>query len=305
MFTLIIPIYNTEEYLVKCLNSIQNQTYGDFEVLMMDDGSTDKSLEIIMEYAKNDSRFKVISNANSGISITRNKGISMAENPYIIFVDSDDTLNSKLLEKLNDEIVLNNPDLIRYGVDVIGESDLRRYRFNSKSVGILSGVDAIREWSLSGITYALPWIYAIKKDIFIDNDLFFTPGRIHEDFLLMPFLIANASKVSVIDYIGYNYLLRDGSISLVHDFENRRRNLLHFILCYVDIIHNVNKMNLTSDVEEIFLKDQHRRLIKEMAKSDYDVRTSVLSELNEKVFTDSEKILIKNRSFNKESLKDN
>lgn len=303
MFTLIIPIYNTEEYIKDCLDSIKNQTFKDFEVLMMNDGSTDRSLEIIEEYAKTDERFKVVSNPNSGISITRNKGIRMANNPYIVFVDSDDTLNNELLDKLNDEIKENNPDLIRYGVDVIGESDDRRYRFNIDSIRNISGEDAIRDWSLSGITYALPWVYAIKKDVFIDNDLFFTPGRIHEDYLLMPFLIANSKKVSVIDYVGYNYLLRQGSISLSNSFEKVERNLLHFVMCYTDIVANIDKMNLSDETALIFLNDQHRRLMKEMAKSDYDVRVSALSKIDENIFTHDEKMLIKDKSFNKKSFK--
>lgn len=303
MFTLIIPIYNTEEYIKDCLDSIKNQTFKDFEVLMMNDGSTDRSLEIIEEYAKTDERFKVVSNPNSGISITRNKGIRMANNPYVVFVDSDDTLNNELLDKLNDEIKENNPDLIRYGVDVIGESDDRRYRFNIDSIRNISGEDAIRDWSLSGVTYALPWVYAIKKDVFIDNDLFFTPGRIHEDYLLMPFLIANSKKVSVIDYVGYNYLLRQGSISLSNSFEKVERNLLHFVMCYTDIVANIDKMNLSDETALIFLNDQHRRLMKEMAKSDYDVRVSALSKIDENTFTHDEKMLIKDKNFNKKSFK--
>lgn len=302
MFTLIIPIYNTEEYVKDCLDSIKRQTFGEFEVLMMNDGSTDNSLKIIEEYAKTDDRFKVVSNPNSGISITRNKGIMMANNPYIVFVDSDDTLNEELLEKLSNEIKENEPDLIRYGVDIIGESDDRRYRFNVNGVSNISGDEAIRDWSLSGVTYALPWVYAIKRDVFVDNNLFFTPQRIHEDYLLMPFLIANSKRVSVIDYVGYNYLLRQGSISLSNSFEKVERNLLHFIQCYNDIVTNIDKMNLSKETELIFLTDQHRRLMKEMAKSDYDVRISALDKVDEPIFTCDEKRLIKDRTFDKKTL---
>ncbi|MDD2391939.1 MAG: glycosyltransferase [Bacilli bacterium] len=303
MFTIIIPIYNTFEYLENCLESIKKQSFPLYEVIMVNDGSTDNSLEIMEEYALNDSRFKILNQKNSGISVARNNAIKLSKSEYIIFVDSDDTINEDLLLNLNKEISENKPDLIRYGVDIIGETEDRRLRFNIPAQSNLTGAEAIKEWSLNQVTYALPWVYAIKKEVFTENNLLFTPNRIHEDYLLMPFLISNSPKVSVIDYVGYNYLLRQGSISLTDDKEKKLRNLKHFILCYQDIVNNVDNMNLPSNIENIFLLDQYRRLVKEMAKSRYDIRLEALTPENIGLFEEKDVQNIKDKTFTKKSLK--
>lgn len=303
MFSIIIPVYNTSDYLERCLDSIKNQTFHQYEVIMVNDGSTDNSLEIMRRYALNDKRFKILNQENKGVSVARNNGIMFSSSEYVIFVDSDDTINENLLMKLNDEILKNCPDLIRYGVDVIGETEKRRFRFNTFAKENITGEEAIKEWSISQITYALPWVYAIKKRIFTENNLFFTPNRIHEDYLLMPFLISNSSKVSVLEYIGYNYILRHGSISLTDDKVKKLENLTHFIMCYQDIINNIEKMNLNETVEKIFLLDQYRRLVKEMAKSRYDVRQEVLTTENSCLFEQEDIENIKDKSFTKSSLK--
>lgn|SRR5574344_439841 len=300
MFTIIIPIYNTETYLRKCFDSILKQTYDDFEVILIDDGSTDKSSEIIDEYIKKDARFKKIVQKNSGISIARNNGIKLAKNPYIIFIDSDDSINEELLMQVSKCITRTNSSIIRYGVDVIGETDARRFRFNIPPTENISGKKAIRDWSISETTYALPWVYAIKKDIYINNNLYYTKDRIHEDYLLLPFLIANSENISVIDYVGYNYFLRKGSISL--DESKKLRNLLHFILCYKDIVNNVSKMHLDEETQKIFLLDQYRRLLKEMIKTNYDIRLEALKTSSD-FFTIEDRKKIKDKEFTKKDLK--
>lgn len=99
-FSLILPTYNMEKYLGACLNSILNQTCEDYEVLIINDGSTDKSVEIAQEYVDSDERFKLLSFENGGLSEARNRGINFSTGDYIIFIDSDDTIQPELLEKL-------------------------------------------------------------------------------------------------------------------------------------------------------------------------------------------------------------
>jgi len=97
--SVIVPIYNVEKYLRECLDSIQNQTYTDFECIMINDGSEDKSREIAESYL-NDKRFILVNQSNSGQSVARNKGIKMSRGKFLCFVDSDDIINIKLLEKI-------------------------------------------------------------------------------------------------------------------------------------------------------------------------------------------------------------
>ena len=111
MVSIIIPIYNTEKYLEKCLESIRIQTYSDIEVIMIDDGSTDKSKNIANHYTKKDNRFKLYSQPNAGVSVARNVGLDKSRGEYILFVDADDWIESKTVEKL-----INN--MLKYNTDV-------------------------------------------------------------------------------------------------------------------------------------------------------------------------------------------
>lgn len=99
MVSIIVPIYNAEQYISKCIESILAQTYRDFELILVDDGSTDMCGKICDEYAKQDSRVHVIHQENKGVSAARNAGISLAKGEYIMFVDSDDFITENMLEK--------------------------------------------------------------------------------------------------------------------------------------------------------------------------------------------------------------
>lgn len=112
--SVIIPVYNVENYLRACLKSVQNQTLEEFEVICIDDGSLDKSGEILEEYSKHDTRFKVYHQHNSGVSATRNRGVELASGEYIKFVDSDDTIAPQTLEKCYKIATDEDADIVRH-----------------------------------------------------------------------------------------------------------------------------------------------------------------------------------------------
>ena len=112
LFSVIIPIYNSEEYLAKCLDSVINQTCKDFECILVNDGSTDSSNSIITSYTQKDPRLKTIYKSNGGYTSAMNLGLDIARGNYLLFLGSDDTFNVNLLSKLKDEIIKNNPDII-------------------------------------------------------------------------------------------------------------------------------------------------------------------------------------------------
>ena len=111
LLSIIVPIYNTEKYLEDCLQSILNQTFSDYELILVNDGSTDSSPEICEQYAERDGRIRVIHKENGGVSSARNCGIEIAQGNYIWFVDSDDTIAYDALQVLN-EYIREKPDLI-------------------------------------------------------------------------------------------------------------------------------------------------------------------------------------------------
>ena len=112
MISVIVPVYNVEEYLEECLESIQNQTYTNFEVILVNDGSTDASKEICERFCRQDSRFYLINQENKGLSGARNRGMSESHGEFITFVDSDDVLKEDMLEQLIKQVTLDDIDIV-------------------------------------------------------------------------------------------------------------------------------------------------------------------------------------------------
>ena len=110
--SIIVPVYNTEKFLKKCLNSLINQTLKEIEIICVDDGSTDNSPTILNDFIKKDNRIKVIHQENSGISVTRNRAVSVAQGEYIGFVDSDDWVDEDFFEKLYNASQKYNSDIV-------------------------------------------------------------------------------------------------------------------------------------------------------------------------------------------------
>ena len=130
--SVIVPIYNAEIYIDKCIQSIINQTLKDIEIILVDDGSTDKSVEISNKYAENDKRIKVIKQKNKGASSARNYGISVATGDFITFVDSDDFIEIDMLEVLYNAAIDNKCDVILSGIKIVKDSNIE-YEFTTDS----------------------------------------------------------------------------------------------------------------------------------------------------------------------------
>lgn len=154
MFSFVVPAYNAERSIRSCLDSILVQTFSDFEIVVINDGSTDSTLSILRKYLRKTKKLRVYSFENSGVSITRQRGINLSNGEYIILVDSDDTVNPNLLENLYSSIQrYNNPDIIRYQAKLLNDSDYKdhnRYNFFDDNKVVLSGLDALKEWSIPG-----------------------------------------------------------------------------------------------------------------------------------------------------------
>ena len=210
-FSIIVPAYNVEKYIEKCIDSILNQSYKNYEVIVINDGSTDDTLNILNKKYKD--KVKIYSKENGGLSSARNYGVLKSSSKYILFVDSDDWLEPDLLLKLSEQINKNFDDLICYrlqkyydkkNIFVVNELPL----FNK-----LSGIDALSKLILSHKTFETAVIYAYKSEFYKRNKFSFCDSRYHEDFGLIPYVIARAKTVSSIYYVGYNYLQREGSIT--------------------------------------------------------------------------------------------
>ena len=162
--------------------------------------------------------FNLFEYQNEGIGTARNRGIDNASGTYIIFVDGDDIIEGDLLETLEDYINNYNVDLIRYQCKVVHYRPVKepeKLNYHSNTNKVMSGYDALKEWSKIDKRYALVWLYCIKKSIFTENQIRF-PSGIYEDFATMPSIIACANNVVCTNYTGYNYMHRIGETSLMN-----------------------------------------------------------------------------------------
>lgn len=207
--SVVIPVYNTSSFLKECLDSIINQTYDNLEIICVNDGSTDNSLEILEEYKSKDKRIKVINQQNKGLSGARNSGIKEATGEYIAFIDSDDWVDLNFFEKLYDSITKNDAD--------IAAATILRTREHSKKVRVkydkeevfLELKDKIKACSIPKCCYVWNKLY---KTAIVKNFLF-REGIYYEDILWTPNVLKNSSKLSTA--VGTNYYYRANSASIV------------------------------------------------------------------------------------------
>ncbi len=240
-FSIIVPVYNVEKYIKDCLDSILNQSYDNFEVIVVNDGSPDNSQKIIDDYVKKDNRIKSFIKENGGLSDARNYGVERADGDYILFVDSDDTINNKLLEKLNDN-AYDCIDIIRFQMINIDGSN--KFCDECECFDSISGEDAFFKLAKTSM-FVTACSSAYRLDFWKKNKFKYAVGRYHEDFGLTPLVYISAKKVSCIDYKGYNYFLRENSIMTSNDDKKLTKKNEDCLYHYDFLISNAAKLNIS------------------------------------------------------------
>ena len=248
-FSIIVPIYNTSKYLNKCFDSIINQTFDDYEVICVNDGSTDNSINIINKYCKN-KKFKCITTKNNGLSEARNIGVDNSSGEYILFLDSDDYIDNKLLENINNN--LSDEDVIRFQVREVDDNyncikEYHEKEFKHKKID--EAIDIIINYHF--IENA--WCYAYKKKFYVDNKFKFIKGIYHEDFALIPLILCKCRFISSIDYIGYNYTQRNNSIMNTNNYDKTKKKAYDFLIGYDYLYKEINNLKIDIKVKKIIL----------------------------------------------------
>lgn len=210
LVSVIVPIYNVEEYLNTCVDSIINQTYKNIEIILVDDGSPDNCGKICDEYACKDSRVKVIHKKNGGLSDARNAGIDVANGEYLIFVDSDDWINKYMIERLLAFAIDKKLDIVECKFINIYSRQLVKDESNVGECKTFSSIEALENHFNGQGLYRCVWNKIYKKYLF--NDLRFPKGKVAEDLHTTYKLFFKASKVGLIDFHGYYYYIRNNSI---------------------------------------------------------------------------------------------
>lgn len=209
IISIIVPIYNVEKYLPKCIESILNQTFKEFELILVDDGSPDNSGSICDEYSKKDERIKVIHKENGGVSSARNVGLDSTLGEYIGFVDPDDYIDKYMYQKMIEMCIIQNADvsICKFAREINGQRNKDKEEFYIRE---LDNVNGLRE-CFKGILYRHSLCNKLfKKKCF--EGIRFPEGRIHEDLSTTYRLLANANKSIYINYQGYIYIKRENSI---------------------------------------------------------------------------------------------
>lgn len=203
--SIIIPIYNSEKFLVRCLDSILNQLYNDFEVILIDDGSKDHSLEICQRYSLLDARFKVYSKENGGVSSARNFGLSKAVGSYIVFIDSDDYIAPLFLKSYIDCLSIKQTDIICQGYindfeDKMINRFLKKAEYSKKDIS-----EGIYELELNENLSSV-WNKIFRLDIIKKNNLRFSEKiSMGEDKIFVLSYMQFASSISILDSYYYFY----------------------------------------------------------------------------------------------------
>ena len=214
-FSIIIPVYNVAPYLRECLDSVLAQTFTDWEAICVDDGSSDGSSAILDGYAAKDNRFRVIHQANAGVSVARNKALDVMKGRYFLFLDGDDLLTRSLLSQLSRILDKRKElDAICYSTDVFGSEAIGFAPSSGIPSGDYSGDELIRLTIKKGASYIwVVWDKVFNVDVLIRNNLRFLENlKLGEDSLFAQMFIAAATKFRVEqDLIGYKYRMREGS----------------------------------------------------------------------------------------------
>lgn len=240
-FSFIVPVYNVEKYLAKCLDSLLAQTYPDYEVIVVNDGSPDHSQAIIDQYVTQyPKKVKAFIKENGGLSDARNYGIARSSGMYFVLVDSDDYIDSHTLEHLNAAIENGKPDVIGFHITSVTETGKQLNVIRKPLFSTFSGEDAIIALVENKAMFEPACGFAYRTDFWNQNRFSFIKGIYHEDFALIPLVILRAGSVSTIDLEAYNYVCTDGSITRTPTPE-RIRKLAEDLLKGYDFLVNACK----------------------------------------------------------------
>jgi glycosyltransferase involved in cell wall biosynthesis len=268
--SIVVPIYNTRQYLSRCIESITGQTYFNLEIILVDDGSTDGSAEICDDYARRDSRIVVIHKNNSGVSDARNEGLKVASGELLAFVDSDDHVETDMYEMLCGIQYAYGADIVECGY----YGNNRNETIHGQDTGAIREYDRIsglRELILAQRFRVNVWNKLYRKDLI--KKITFPPGRINEDIYWTFKVFSRAEKIIFWDKAKYYHAKRDKSITCSNDYavnmdkfyayterlefikksygelyDIAQKKLLLFIFGKYLSIYSINDLDLTKDL---------------------------------------------------------
>ena len=208
MISVIVPVYNAEKFVEKCIESVQTQTYMDWQMILVDDGSKDNSLEVCQGYAKKDNRISVIHQENAGAGAARNTGLAKATGDYVVFIDSDDYVDKDyfaLLAKHNEDVVFIDVQAVDENGKVVRDEFLSVYKNLSKDDFMRSQMTGKINWG--GVRKV------VKREILERNNIKYTDHKVGEEALFTYSSVFYSKSIAFIEKPVYFYIQRDDSLS--------------------------------------------------------------------------------------------
>ena len=303
--SVIISVYNVEKYIMKCIDSIIKQKLYEIEIIIVNDGSTDNSLEIIQNFIKSNIRILILSQDNRGPSEARNTGIKYSKGEYIYFIDGDDYLDENCLFDLYNHAIKNNLDIIFFNADsfldeikeeispqLINKFNhyLNYYHRKGKYEGILNGTQMFFNMEKEKEYRASVCLQFIKKEFYIKAGLSFYPGILHEDNLFSLKAILLANRTSYLNKTYYNRRVRGNSI--MTSFVNVK-NLYGYLIVYYEIIKFLEKNNFKGDDIRTVIRNE-LFFIRSEIQNIYNQITEDEQYILFKKLTISQEIILKN-----------
>ena len=243
IISIIVPCYNTEKYLNKCIDSVLNSTFKDLEIILIDDGSKDNTYKILEEYSKKDNRVRIYTQENIGQAKTRNKAIKLSKGKYLFFLDSDDYIDLDLLEKLYNE-TKNGNDIVVSDAKGISDStneELITIKFDNYAN------DNVKNYILNSSGPA--WIL-INKDIITNNNLYFYEDHIYEDIAVVPSWGIYAKRIAYVPDTYYYYTIRTGSTMNQTEYSKKLEDIFYSL----DHLKSLFKDKYKDEIEYIYIE---------------------------------------------------
>jgi glycosyltransferase involved in cell wall biosynthesis len=252
--SIIVPCYNVEDHIIRCLESLTNQNLNEneFEIIVIDDGSTDNSNSVVEKYIHNKNNIILYSQKNKGLGAVRNRGLKLAKGDYMYFIDSDDYLAFNTLDIILNYIISFDLDLIGFNTNVTKELDLFTSGTKNKNleIKVTSGLDYMLKNKLHRLE---AWWYIIKRDFLLNNNFMFAEGRFFEDILFTLKVLSSAKKFSFIPIDTHRYVKNPNSILNNDSADNLKKLINSYIEMTTSLFHFINELTLTKKEQNILL----------------------------------------------------
>lgn len=286
--SIIIPVFNVEKYIYKCITTVCNQKNTDIEILIINDGTLDNSIEIVKQI--DDNRIRIINQENGGLSSARNTGIKNAKGQYIAFVDSDDWVDVNIYKKLYNIAIDNDCDIVQCDF-YKAYSEFENFNLNTeKRIDILNSNQALQNlYNEKYIQTIVVWNKIYKKELF--NNIEFPKGKLHEDEFTTYKLLYKAKKIGITNESLYYYRQTPNSI-MNKKFNIKRLDILEALEERIEFMNKINNYDL-------YLKSlqKYEFLLRKMfflCKTEIKNNKSLLKEIKQKQIT-----IFKGYLFNK------